>query len=789
MQPFSAHILFLFFLGFSLIASVVCLLLGIKYARLKHAQSATAHFAPLLEHLPYYYVETKSKIVKQSTAFNALFDTEEKTYGLRQLTELLREEDVPRFEAGLAALDDGEKTFSADIRLDGGNKRVLCHGVRLGETGETLSGVLLWFNDISPQEQQICDLQDAIGAANDKMEGFLRLLNASPAPIWLRDAQQNILYCNRNYLELIDKEENAENGRIPELHIKSQALASRAVEEKQEQTARHHIVVKGERRLYHFAEIPMEDGNGTYGFARDISEQEKTERDLREHMAAQANLLESSGNAVVIYSADKCVRFFNNAFIQMWELEEAWLEGKPSYGEVLDRLREMRLLPEQVDFGAYKKNQLALFTNLIDAHEEFMYLPNGRVVRAIVIPYALGGLLITYEDMTEHITLERKYNTLIAVKRATIDHLYEGVAVFAEDGKIELYNPVYAHIWGISPTFLDENPHITEIIEETRLLYDYGDDWEAFKAEIAAHVTKREPHMQKLERSDGSIINWSCIPLPDGAMLMTYLDITDSYLVERSLRAEKEALAEADTLKSGFLSNVSYELRSPLTSIRGFAEILQKSYFGEMNEKQEEYIEGILDASMQLNALINDILDIASIDAGYMTLDVEEFDLYEALEMIAPILEGRAEEQNLGFKFTCSKTIGTLLGDKKRITQVVSNLVNNAIRFSKTKGKIALKVKADGKEHVIITVKDNGPGIPAIEQPHVFEKFYKREEGGSDAPHTALALPVVKSFVELHGGMISLESEIKKGTVVTCRLPRHNRELLKQSKKAAAADA
>ena len=409
---------------------------------------------------------------------------------------------------------------------------------------------------------------------------------------------------------------------------------------------RRHIITGGERSFTTSANCRCPEEKITVGFAVDMSEMETLKEDLARHVSAQDDLLESSTSGMAIYGSDMRLKSFNNAFAALWKLDEVWLDTQPTYGEILEALREKRKLPEQANFQLFKQQQIKLFTGLIEPREEFFYLPDGKALRVIAIPHAFGGILFAYEDVTDRLALERSYNTLIAVQRETLDNLHEGVAVFGEDGRLKLSNPGYLALWGIDAETARAEPHIRDIIEKCKNLFVY-DDWESFKKQHIDRIQSREFMSQRIERSDGKVVDWRKVPLPDGATLITYLDATDSTLVERSLRERNEALQEADKLKTEFLANVSYELRSPLTSISGFSEMLRQEYFGSLSEKQKEYVEGIHQSSQHLQQLINDILDLAGVEAGYMRLEVEKFDIHAMMKSVLSLIQERAKEHNL----------------------------------------------------------------------------------------------------------------------------------------------
>ena len=285
------------------------------------------------------------------------------------------------------------------------------------------------------------------------------------------------------------------------------------------------------------------------------------------------------------------------------------------------------------------------------------------------------------------------------------------------------------------------------------------------------------------ERADGKVIDWRKVPLPDGATLITYLDITDSNLVERSLRERNEALQEADHLKTEFLANVSYELRSPLTSISGFSEMLRQEYFGTLSGKQKEYVDGIHQSSQQLMHLINDILDRASIEAGYMRLDVSKFDIHAMMKSVLSLIRERAKEYNLKVKFDCPAKIGKMTADETRIKQILFNLLSNAIKYSDPGNVITLGAKEVEGDQLLLWVQDEGQGIPLDEQEAIFSTFYKGKSQGAAAhgksgrSSPGLGLSIVKSFIELHGGKVELKSEPGKGARFECHLQRDNPNL------------
>ena len=333
--------------------------------------------------------------------------------------------------------------------------------------------------------------------------------------------------------------------------------------------------------------------------------------DLARHVEAHADVLENVAVAVAIYGPDTRLMFHNTAYARLWDVEPDYLNTHPLISEELEHLRERRRLPEFVDFRAFRDDQKRLFTSLMQPQEDLVHLPDGRTLRKRVAPHPFGGLLFTYEDVTDSLTLERNYNTLIEVQSRTLDNLYEGVALIGADGRLKLCNPAYVRLWRLHDDDVEGEPHIADLVDKSRELFEESDgDWDAMRERVIGRMTAREPRRSRLERTDGSVLESAIVPLPDGMVLLSYIDVTDRFRVERVLRERNDALQAADELKTEFIANVSYKLRTPLNTIIGFSEILNGDMFGELNERQAEYSAGILKSSEELLELINDILDL-----------------------------------------------------------------------------------------------------------------------------------------------------------------------------------
>ena len=690
----------------------------------------------------------------------------------RRLPDLLARfepKDAAALEAAVARLRADGTGFRMPLTLVAGRAALDASGCRLAADDGAPVADLLWLVDASGRAAAAAECE----AARVQHERLRSVFDLLPLPVWRRDVDLGLVDCNRAYAAAVDataQKALAERREIGAGAVGEggRALATRARGTMMPQSESHHIVVAGSRRLMEFTEAPLDGSGGLVGFAQDFTDLENIQAELARHIAAHADVLENVAVAIAIYGPDTKLTFFNTAFASLWRLEEEWLVTEPTLDEVLERLRERRRIPEHADFRAFKRQQLAMFTSLLEPQEELLHLPDERTLRLVISPHPFGGLTFVYEDVTDKLALERSYNTLIEVQRETLDNLYEAVAVFGSDGRLKLSNPAYAQVWQLAPADLTAEPHVSDIIEKQRAFFDDGGDWPALKRRIIARLTANQGESTRLTRRDGSILQAVIVPLPDGNVLLSYLDVTDSTRVEHALRERNEALETAGRLKSEFIANVSYELRTPLNAIIGFAEILTNQYFGELSPRQLDYSRGILDSSHRLLSLINDILDLATIEAGYMTLETQELDIHTLMSSVLSLSRERARNQNLKLEFDCPTDIGSLHGDERRLKQALFNLISNALKFTPAGGTVTLAARRTA-ERIALIVADTGVGVPREDQARIFEKF---ERGSPNARHSGpgLGLSLVKSFIELHGGMVEMDSRPGSGTTVTCYL-------------------
>ncbi len=649
-------------------------------------------------------------------------------------------------------------------------------GRRAFRDGETHVADVLWVRDMDGVSRALDSTggasAEALSAAYDS---FQNLLNALPIPIWLRDSELNVAFANRacNFVAYAEQAayvaDKARKANEPLSELINVSIGDGA---------------QAETQPFQITEVPIKGWVGTAGFAVKSNSPAAVKSNSPTVMKSnsptamsgkgsipgpEGHILEEISSAVAIFNADKRLIFANTAYAQMMRLDFSYLTGGPPLSELLDRCREQRRLPEVADFRAFKASILARFDSMQDEHYD-LHMPDGTSLRETVTPHGAGGMAFIYEDVTDRLNLERDVATAGAVQREALGNLHEGVAVFGGNGRLRLTNPALHRIWGLSSGKIGASTHIREFIDHMRPFISKIQDWDAYREEMAGRLMSRRGQAGRLMRNDGSALDYTNVPLPDGGVLLSYLDVSDSAKVEAALRERAQALDEAGRLKSSFIANVSYEIRTPMNTIMGFSQTLNEEYFGPLNKRQKEYAQGIVEASQGLMDVIGNILDLASIEAGALSLELDTVDLHSTLVSVLGLIRERARRGAVRLEFDCPTDIGWIVADEIRLRQVLFNLLSNAVRFTPPRGTILLAAAHKGQE-VEIKIADTGVGIPQADLDRVFGAFEKTPSPAGGQAGAGLGLAIVKQFVKMHGGVVDIRSGSGRGATVRLRLP------------------
>jgi signal transduction histidine kinase len=594
---------------------------------------------------------------------------------------------------------------------------------------------------------------------------FAAFLDARATPAWIAAADGSPVWANRAWLTATGAASLDEAAaRRLSFDRAADKLASEAANLGQRRETVIWSALGGRRRAFQIIAQPLE-GGGVGVWTEDVTDTEEQRELFKRYVAAHDETLNHIADAVAIFGEGKRLMFHNTAFAELWGLEPAWLAEHPSHGEVLDRLRQRRRLPETVDYARWKAGELDRYEDTSPAPDDLWSLPDGRTLRVVRQPHPMGGMLLLFSDITGELKLKAQYNALIQVQQATLDKLNDAVAVFGSDGRLRLHNEAFERFWNVTPAQLDMAHDFEGVVELcVPRLHDMN-FWRELKGRVAdPDPQARAPISGEVKTSDSKIVVYQTRPLPDGATLIAFADVTDTRKLESALADRSNALAEAERLKRDFVGNVSYELRTPLTTIIGYSELLERS--GEnLSERGRGHASAVRAAATQLARSIDDVLDMAQIDADEMALDLEDVRVADLLTQAAARWAREAETAGVTIQVEHPDEIGLIRGDVKRLAQTLDHLVENALRQTPPEGVVTIAARRALGE-IQLQVSDTGRGIPFHVQAHIFDRFIGRERGGP-----GLGLALVKALVELHGGWVALESEPGNGATFTCHLP------------------
>jgi hypothetical protein len=695
---------------------------------------------------------------------------------INQLKEDIGHTDPLLFSAWLRIDDSKEiESYLANLRMNGTPFQIVLKEIS-GKYFEFYGRIIndmatLKIKNIDQQKQNHSKLKNECENLKIETVGLRAMLNTLSHPIWVRERSGRLSWVNEQYAYAVDADDTSSviSAQTEFLDSNIQSDAMNALKNGEVFQIRIPVIVSGQRRILDIVETPLV--SGSIGYAIDVSDLEAIRNDLQRQMASHALTLDQLPTAVAIFDERQCLVFCNVAYRTLWQIDEEFTQSKPTDNEVLDYLRNARRLPEQADYKSWKKSLHEAYHSL-ETHEAAWYLPSGRTLRVVVNPTPQGGITYLFEDITAQFILQSNFNALSRVQSETLDSLKEGVAVFGMDGRLKLNNPAFETIWEIDGQKISQNPHIDEIIKHSNQIYDAPIVWNNIKGIIGGFNDTRKGYSFRMELNNGTIVDCTLAPLSDGATLMTFVDISASVNVERALKDRNEALEHAARLRENFVHHVSYQLRSPLTNVIGFTELLASGAVGQLTQKQSEYIDHVLQSSNSLMTIIDDILDLASFDRGEIILERKQINIKDAINTAIEAHIDRLTDRNLILDINIAEDVNQFFLDKKRIQQILFNLLSNSIGFSSDGQLISVTAKLQ-KSYLNITIKDYGRGIPEDVIQRVFDRF-ETYTIGSRHRGAGLGLSIVRSLVELHGGTVSIESKSGKGTVVSCFFPPEN---------------
>jgi signal transduction histidine kinase len=687
-------------------------------------------------------------------------------------------EDLAALEQELDSARASAGRFSCKVRVRG-SARVF--DVRGGPAvGEPAGSMMLWFVDASAGEDERAKLALRLHQTEGALDSLTHLIEAAPFPMWYRGPDLKLGLVNSAFVQAVEGQGAAdviergaelldEQGEQSPIEIARKAQESGRVSSQMQPA-----IIRGERRMLRVVNVPLSSG-AVAGFAVDVQDLEDARVELARHIESQRELADRMTAGTAQFDADRSLSFFNRPFAVMTELDPEWLAEGPEFDRVIERMRDQQRLPEVRDFPAWKEERRGWFTSPEEVIEEEWMLAAGDHIRVVAQPLPDGGLRVFLEDRTEQLRLASARDTLLRVRAATFDNLFEAISVFASDGRLYLWNRRFLDDWELDEGWLATHPRVDELVPAMARKLVNPTAAAQIREMVRQTTNERQSSNGRISMTDGRHFQFAAVPLPDGNALFTMVDVTDSTRIEAALRERATALEEADRVKTDFVANMSYELRTPLTSIGGFAELLGGGYAGELTPKGRDYVSAILESVERLSKLINDVLDLTTGEARGVALEKERVDVAGLCRAAVEKAKATAAEKAQKLDLDISPGAGHVFGDARRIRESIEHVLQNAMAYTDRKGRISLFANGD-KEQAVIRIRDNGPGIDPAELPRVFSRFNRVADGGVRGEAAlGLGLPLTQQFIEAHGGTVEVESEMGKGTTVTLTIPRGTR--------------
>jgi signal transduction histidine kinase len=767
-----------------LVGAAVAIWIGLSM-RNKAAQvlRQSVRLGRLLETAPAFPVVVKSDgRIEAAERFARMLGLDEPAGSLAELGGRdnvgLGQKDLAELEARVRETQRTGKRFTLNLAVKGSDRRLTVVGSIADNVIYPNGAASLWFFDSTENVRELEQRTRESDEARSAFSALAGLIEAAPIPMWHRRPDMNLHFVNQAYVEAVGATDGLqvvddgvellepENGR---------SAADYAAVAAAENTQKERIVsatLNGERRQLRVFDIPL-GASGVAGVAIDVQDLVDTQLEVRELSEAQRDLLNLMSAGVAQFDARHGLSFANLPFQSLFSFRDQWISEKPEFARVLDRMRENGKLPEVRDFPAWRKEREEWF-RASDPAEENWLLPDGTHLRVLVQPIPDGGLLMIFEDRTEQAQLARARDILLRVRTATFDNLFEAIAVFAADGRLSIWNRLFAETWKLSDDQLIKHPRLDELLPLLAEHLKEPTQITVLGELIRMTSSSRSQRESKAIFADGRMFQIATIPLPDGNTLFTMLDMSDTLKIEQALRDRNSALQDADAIKGKFLANMSYEFRTPLTSISGFADLLKAGIAGDLPPQAMEYVDAIVQSADRLSEQINTVLDYSQIEAGALPLAFEYIDVPDLVEQIATAKTQMAEATGVILKVECGEAKGGISLDSKRIIQAVGQVLDNAIRYHRQGGEVLFFARWRD-DMLELVVSDNGPGIGDKDVQRLSPDGMPTGDGGGDAADAmtrGLGLPLARQIIESHGGTFHLHSAQGEGTTIIMALPK-----------------
>ena len=663
--------------------------------------------------------------------------------------------------------------FAYSITPPGSRRGLALRGLLADPAVSPSGSALVWVFDFTESERELAQLRREAARAREDFAALVGLIEAAPIPMWFRGNDHKLRLVNAAYVSAVGASgpEAVVEGQIELVEetggLTAGEVARRAAERSKPLERVVTATINGARRTLRVTDLPLA-AEGVAGYAIDIEDMEEVARAFRAFRDAQRSMLDQISIGVAQFDSERRISFANQPFYRVFNLPPGVVGEKTAFEQVLRLAREHGRIPEVRDFPAWREEKADWFTRS-EPIEEHWPLPESVHLRIVAQPMPDGGLVMIAEDRTEQLALSAGRDTLLRTRAATFDNLFEALAVFAPGGHLELWNRGFPHAWGIEPEQLEAKPQASAMLEAIAGKLADPEQVAGIGEVIRQATLDRHRGAGEAELADGRTLDYACVPLPDGNGLFTVLDVTASRQAEDALRERNRALEEADAVMTRFLANMSYEFRTPLTSIGGFAELLVSGVAGELTPQAKEYAQAIAQSVGKLTEQVENVLDLSQSEAGLMPLNKRPIDLMALMSKIVRQREPRILDSGLTLNLR-GDADRKIEADASQLHRAFAHLLDNAIAATPANGRIAIEIKP--LQHgTRVTIVDNGVGMTQAELARALEGLRTSGDGLVMERRQGLGLPLARRLIDAHGGTLELASRKGTGTTATVTLP------------------
>lgn len=434
---------------------------------------------------------------------------------LKKYVELLRQEGY---------------SFEEVLELKGGGRYVCVYGNRVNSVDNNLYCDVIWFRDITAQSDKINDLRRERQEVEDCLKQYENMVDGINYPLWLRDENLDLIAVNKKYLEFSGQSNKADvlKNNVELCNSRGELVAKKVAQNAQKskklQKKSFNMIINGDLFNYELQENPYYigdsmDKSGTVGYLLDHTELEKLKRGFERNQNNHLEILGTLGTAFAIFDDKMNLFFYNEAFRNLWGLDDEFLDKHPSYPQFLETIREHKMLPPTPNFKTYREDESGIFGSLLETKEDLLHLPDGRTIRRFRSPHP-NGVVFAFEDVSDRLATMRRLNELMEMQASMLNNLNDAVIIFGANQRLKSYNRAYLRLWSIDIDKMQDEPKLNKVLSYQKLFFSQEPDWNEFKQNMIARITEGEKFI--LSRDDGVEITVSPLIFYDGSIMITY---------------------------------------------------------------------------------------------------------------------------------------------------------------------------------------------------------------------------------------------------------------------------